>query len=291
MHVPVLKKEVLEYLNLAPNKNFIDATIGEGGHTISILERIKPNGRVLGIELDKDLYQGLLNKKIERLIVVNDSFVNIKKLVKKHKFKPVSGILFDLGFSSWHIEESKKGFSFMRNEVLDMRYNENLGNLTAAKILNELREEELIKILKEYGEERYAKRIAKAVVKVRKEKPIKTTFDLIEIIKKSVPKRYFHQKIHFATRTFQALRIAVNNELENIKKALPIALDVLEKGGRLVVISFHSLEDRIVKNFFKERSKEKLLKVLTKKPVRPTYEEIIRNRRSRSAKLRAAEKL
>jgi 16S rRNA (cytosine1402-N4)-methyltransferase len=196
--------------------------------------------------------------------------------------------LFDLGFSSWHLEESGRGFSFKQNEPLDMRYNTDLNKLTAKEITNNWTEKEIEKILKKYSQEKFAKRISKKIIEQRELKPIKSTFELIEIIKQSVPSWYQHKRIHFATKTFQALRIAVNDELNNLKQALPQALEVLEKEGRLIVISFHSLEDRIVKNFLKENSKS--LRILTKKPIRPSRAEIINNPRSRSAKLRAAVK-
>jgi 16S rRNA (cytosine1402-N4)-methyltransferase len=291
MHVAVLQKEVLEYLKPESNENFIDATVGEVGHTLSILERNNPEGKVLGIELDPYLYQGLLERKIDRLILENDSFLNIKEVVKKNKFGSVSGILFDLGFSSWHLEKSKRGFSFLRDEVLDMRYNDNFTELTAEEILNKWPEKEIKEILKEYGEERFAGRISRRITEIRERKLIQRTSQLVEIIARAVPGWYRYRRIHFATRTFQALRIAVNDELNNLQKVLPQSFQVLEKGGRVVVISFHSLEDRIVKNYFKEISKKGLAKILTKKPVRPTEEEIIKNPRSRSAKLRAILKL
>lgn len=291
MHVAVLQKEVLGYLKPESNENFIDATVGEAGHTLFILEKNGPQGKVLGIELDLNLYQGLLERKIDRLVLANDSFLNIKEIVRKNKIGPVSGILFDLGFSSWHLEESKKGFSFLRDEILDMRYNDNFTELTAEEILNKWPEKEIKKILKEYGEERFAGRISRRITEIRERKIIQRTSQLVEIIARAVPGWYRHMRIHFATRTFQALRIAVNDELNNLQKTLPQSLQVLEKGGRVVVISFHSLEDRIVKNYFREISKKGLVKILTKKPVRPTEEEIIKNPRSRSAKLRAILKL
>jgi len=286
MHIPVLKKEVLQYLNPKPNENFIDCTINGGGHTYTILEKIKPNGKVLGIELDKDIFYKLSLSKTDRLVLTNDSYTNLKKIVEKYKFGLISGILFDLGMSSWHLEESGRGFTFLKDEPLDMRYSlEN--DLTAEEIINNYSQEKIEKILKEYGEERFAKRIAKKIIQTRPRK-IKSTFQLVEIIKKAVPGK--RTKIHPATRTFQALRIAVNDELNNLKKALFQAVKVLEKGGRIVIISFHSLEDRIVKNFFKEEAKKGSLRILTKKPVIPSQEEIKINRRSRSAKLRAATK-
>lgn len=283
IHIPVLQKEVLQYLDPKPNENFIDATIDGGGHTAAILGKIKPNGKVLGIEIDPEIYQKLKSKNLDRLVLTNDSYVNLKSILEKKNFRPVNGILFDLGMSSWHLEESGRGFTFMKDEPLDMRYSlEN--NLTAEKIINNYSQEEIEKILKEYGEERFARRIAKRIIK---ERPIKTTLRLVEIIKRVVPGR---TKINPATRTFQALRIAVNDELNNLRKVLPQTIEVLAPEGKIVIISFHSLEDRIVKNFFREEAKKGPLKILTKKPIRPSKEEIKINPRSRSAKLRAAVK-
>jgi 16S rRNA (cytosine1402-N4)-methyltransferase len=276
MHVPVLKKEVLEVLDPKPNENFIDCTINGGGHAAAILEKNGPRGKVLGIELDRELYRRLNSQIVERLILVNSSYANLKEIIKKNNFGPINGILFDLGMSSWHLEESSRGFTFQKYEPLDMRYNTSQ-ELTAEKIINKYSQEEIERILKEYGEERFSKRIAKKIIENR---PIKTTFDLVKIINRAIPRR---QIIHPATRTFQALRIAVNQELDSLEKALPQAEEILAPGGRLAVISFHSLEDRIVKNFFKRSG----LKILTKKPIIPSKEEIKQNLRSRSSKLRA----
>ncbi len=275
IHKPVLQKEVLEYLKPEPNKNFIDATIGGGGHTAAILERIKPNGKVLGIEIDSDLYKKLRIKKHDRLILINDSYSNLKRIIRKYKLEPVNGILLDLGMSSWHLEESGRGFTFLKDEPLDMRYSLD-NNLTAGEIINKYSQEEIERILKEYGQERFAGRITRKIVL---ERPIKTTFQLKEIIKRS--------KVYSFSRIFQALRIAVNDELNNLKKVLPQAIEILAPKGKIVVISFHSLEDRIVKRFFKE---EKGIKIITKKPVTASEIEIKTNPRSRSAKLRAATK-
>lgn len=283
MHIPVLQKEVLQYLDPKPNENFIDATIGSGGHALAILKRVGPRGRVLGIDWDPQVITNfeLRTSNFElqkRLILVCDNFVNLKEIIKKTKFDKVNGILFDLGMSSWHLEESGRGFSFQKKEPLDMRYN--LQNpLTAERIINFWSKLEIEKILREYGEEKRAKRIAEKIIETRKVTPIKNTFQLRKII---------NQVKVQPRRTFQALRIAVNDELNNLKKALPQALEILKPGGRLVVISFHSLEDRIVKNFLKDQAKEGLLRILTKKPVRPSLTEIKINPRSRSAKLRAA---
>lgn len=291
MHKSVLKKEVLKYLAPEPNQNFIDATLGEAGHTLSILEETKPEGMVLGIELCESLYRKLSDVNIERLILENNSFVSLKEIVRKNNFKSISGILFDLGFSTWHLKESKKGFSFKRDEPLDMRYNPLFSELTVKDVINNEREQGLANIIKQYGEERFSRRISRMIAKEREQNPIETTFQLVEVIRKAVPRWYRHKRIHFATRTFQALRIFINDELDNLKKALPQALEVLEKKGRIVVISFHSLEDRIVKNFFRDQSKKGLVRILTKKPIRASNIETFKNPSSSSAKLRAAVKL
>lgn len=301
-HVPVLVDEVLQYLDPKPNENFIDTTIDGGGHTIALLEKNKPEGKVLGIDLDEKLLENL-KLKIQnlnlgnRLILVNDNFANLKKIINttpnlQGEFgeNKVSGILFDLGMSSLQLEESERGFSFRKNQKLDMRFNLTQ-RLTAKEIINDWQENEIEKILREYGEERYSKGITKAIVDARQKKPILTTFDLVDVIKKAVPKNYERGRIHPATRTFQALRIATNQELENLKIALPQALEILKKNGRIVVISFHSLEDRIVKTFFREKAKDGKLKLLTKKPIRASEEEIKMNPRARSAKLRSVVKI
>lgn len=291
MHIPVLLKEALHYLNPQTDENFIDATAGEGGHTAAILERNKPRGKVLGIEVDPDLCKKLKSRLAEfpnRVILINDSYINLEEIVRKNNFKPVHGILFDLGMCSWHLESSGRGFSYLGDEPLDMRFSLK-NDLTAAEIINFWSVEKIEKILKEFGEERYARRIALAIKEARKKERIIGTQQLKDILKKSLPKNYDKKRIHFATRTFQALRIAVNNELEIIEKGIQQAIKILELNGKIVVISFHSLEDRIVKNLFKEESKAGKLNILTKKPITPSLEEIKNNPRSRSAKLRAAE--
>jgi len=295
MHIPVLQKEVIEYLNPKPQEKFIDATFGFGGHSILILEKILPDGRLLGIDRSPEMITKIESdsrflKFKKNLILICDNFVNLKEIVEKNNFKEVSGILFDLGMSRWHIEESQRGFSLKKEEILDMRYNPQ-DSLTAEEIINRWPKEKIENILREYGQERFAKKISEKILENRKRQSIKTTFQLIDIIKKAIPVNYQHQKIHFATRTFQALRIAVNDELNNIDKALPQAWAILKKEGRLAIISFHSLEDRMVKNFFKDYSRKGFLKILTKKPIRPESSEIIANPSSRSAKLRVAIKI
>ncbi len=289
-HVPVLLKEVLKYLNPKPGQNFIDCTFGFGGHGLALLEKIKPTGKILGIELDEEVLNKLKQDK-ERFLVCHGNFTDLEKIVKENNFYYINGILFDLGISSWQIEKSKRGFSFQRDEPLDMRLDVRNNDLSAEEIINLWKENELKKIFQEYGEERFSGRIARVICLIRQNKRIKTTNQLVEIIRQAIPGKYQYKRIHFATRVFQALRIAVNDELNNLDQALAQALKILEINGRLAVISFHSLEDRIVKNFFREQAKENNLKILTKKPISPTDQEISENPRSRSAKLRVAIKI
>lgn len=284
MHIPVLLNELIDYLNPKANENFIDCTLNGGGHTKAILEKIKPNGKVLGIEWDKEIFENIKKQNIERLIAVNDSYINLKEITEKNNFKNVSGIIFDLGMSSYQIDESERGFSFLKNQPLIMTYGDT--QKTAKEIVNEYEEEKLEKIIREYGEEKFSRKIAKKIVLTRKIKPIETTHDLIEIIRQAIPGNQGHQKIHFATRTFQAIRIETNQELENIQTALPQAIDILNPGGKLAVISFHSLEDRIVKNFFKDQAKQGKATIITEKPIIPEEKEAQANPRARSSKLR-----
>jgi 16S rRNA (cytosine1402-N4)-methyltransferase len=299
MHIPVLQKEVIDFLKPEPGKDFVDCTLGEAGHTLAILESSSPSGKVLAIERDPEVLDKTRIKieksfkvarwEKERIILVHDSFSNIEEIIEECNFKS-NGFLFDLGFSSWHPEESNRGFSFRKDEKLDMRYNPEEG-ITAEKIVNDFPAEKIEEIIRDYGEERFCKRIVSQVDKERKNSPITTTKELVDIIRKATPSWYHHKRIHFATRTFQALRIAVNDELNSLREGLSQAFKTLEPSGRIVVISFHSLEDRIVKNFFKNKAKEGSLKILTKKPIRSSKKEIEINPRSRSAKLRAGEKI
>ncbi len=281
MHIPVLLKETIEYLDIKENGNYVDCTLNGGGHTKEILKRTK--GKVLGIEIDKEIFEKIKKENIERLIPINDNYANLENIIKENDFNNIDGILLDVGMSSYHVDQSKRGFSFQKDEPLLMNYS---SELTAEEIVNTYSEKDLERILKEYGEEKFARKIS---IQIIKDRPIKTTFQLIETIKKSTPSFYHKGRIHFATRTFQALRIEANKELENLEKVLPQALEVLKKGGTLIAISFHSLEDRIIKNFFKNHLEE--VELLTKKPVLPDEEEIKSNPRARSAKLRAIKKL
>ena len=282
MHTPVLKEEILQFLDIKPNQNFIDCTAGEGGHTLAILEKNGPKGKVLAIDRDirnislvEDKAKGAGFK--DRLVAVNGSYVDLASIVKKNNFNNISGIVFDLGLSSWHIDDSGRGFTFTKNEFLDMRYSTENG-ITAWEIVNYWSEEDISFILFNYGEENMAKKIAKEIADVRKINKINKADELSDIVYRITKSR------KASVRVFQALRIAVNDELENISRVLPVAFDLLEQNGKLVAISFHSLEDRIVKSFFKEISDN--AKILTKKPIIPSIKEFKSNSRSRSAKLR-----
>jgi 16S rRNA (cytosine1402-N4)-methyltransferase len=289
MHQPVLLDKVIKYLNPKPGKNFVDCTIGEAGHTQAILDKIKPKGRVLGIDVDFAALKRI--KSQERLILVHGNFKDLKNIAQENRFESINGILFDLGLSSWQIEESGRGFTYKKDEPLMMILNSRQ-EVTAQEIINTWPEESLIEIFKRYGEEKYARKIVTAIVNQRKVNPIKTTFQLKEIIKKAIPFNGTRRgKINrVLARIFQALRIVINDELENLKQGLNQAIEIIVPKGKIVVISFHSLEDRIVKNFFRGSEKEGHLKILTKKPIIVDEAEISVNPRSRSAKLRAAMK-
>jgi len=291
MHVPVLLKEVIEVLDPRPGKNFIDLTCGGGGHLAALLTLVAPNGKILALDWDEEALvraqAAIPAASRAQVIFKNANFADVAAVVAEEKFGPVSGILLDLGWSSDQLEASGRGFSFLRDEPLDMRYSQN-NDLTAREIVNQWPPTEIEKILKDFGEEKLTRRITASLIRARQQKPILTTGELVAAIAPAVPQKLKHVRIHFATRTFQALRIVVNNELGNLAKVLPQSLAVLAVGGRLAVISFHSLEDRLVKNFFRQTAG---LKILTKHPLTPTPEEIEQNPRSRSAKLRAAEKL
>lgn len=290
MHFPVLLKETIEYLDIKSGKKIIDATLGGGGHSFPILERILPRGKILGIEADPKAFEKM-RKRISKLnlednfIVVNQNFVNLKEIIEENNFGNVDGILFDLGLSTDLIEDSNRGFSFSSDEVLDMRFDPYFKKTTAAQILNQLKEKELRNIFKTYGGEKYSGRIAKTIIQERKKEKIIMTSQLRDIIKKALGSRYHIKSL---ARVFQALRIVVNSELENLQKALEQGLEVLSPKGRMVVISYHSGEDRIVKQFFKNKEE---LEILTKKPISPSEIEINRNKSSRSAKLRACKKI
>ena len=299
-HIPVLLSEVTKGLAISEGKKYVEATVGGGGHTEEIL---REGGIVLGIDCDPEAIEHVGRKVKNNLTLVRENFAHLKEIGKRTGFEKVAGILFDLGVSSHQLETDYRGFSFNTNAPLDMRMDPTL-SVTAADLVNGLNEGELDELFKKYSEEYHSRAIARAIVRARAIAPIATCNQLAEVVIKArrqsrfertpACRRLKHQRLagrHPAMRVFQALRIAVNDELNNLRQALPQAVELLEKGGRLVVLSFHSLEDRIVKNFFKEKEKKGILQVLTKKPIRPSREEIKANPRSRSAKLRIAEKL
>jgi len=289
-HISVLLDEVIDNLKCLRGGIYIDSTLGEGGHAQRILDAILPGGLLIGIDQDGKAIRRAkenLERYKENLLTFEKNFSEIGNILKSLKIEEVDGILFDLGLSSLQLQDAERGFSFQRDGPLDMRMSEKI-KLTAGYLLNNLSFNELVDILYKYGEERWAKRIVRAVVESRRERPLETTFQLVQIIKRAVPRSAWPRKIHVATRTFQALRIAVNDELIVLEKTLPQAAGFLKKGGRICIISYHSLEDRIAKNFFREYRRQGL-KAVFPKPITPTRRELQMNPRSRSAKLRIGE--
>ncbi|MDP3004428.1 MAG: 16S rRNA (cytosine(1402)-N(4))-methyltransferase RsmH [Candidatus Azambacteria bacterium] len=288
--MPVLLNEVLKYLNPQPNQNFVDATVGDGGHARAILENIAPNGKLIAIDRDIDSIvraKSNLKEFENRVIFVNDSFGNISKIAGELKIGFIYGIIFDFGMSTSQLENSGRGFSFQKDEILDMRFDAK-NSLTAEDIVNNYSEAQLVDIFNKFGEEPKSKIIARAIVNARKKKRIKTTKELVEIIEKVSKRR---GKLHPATLIFQALRIEVNQELMEIEKALADIPKVLPSGGRAAFISFHSLEDRLIKIWAKDLSKKNIIKILNKKPLTASAEELKTNPKSRSAKLRVYESI
>jgi len=292
-HIPVLLQETLAALDLAAGDNVVDCTVGAGGHSEAILEATAPAGKLLGLDLDEaalDSARKTLGRFGSRAMLVRENYRNVRRALLSQSFGPVQAALLDLGYSSIEIDDPTRGFSFRFDAPLDMRFDRSQ-EVSAASIVSGWTEDELAKTIWEYGEERYARKIAEAIVRERRKERITGTFALRDVIAHAVPSFYRHGKIHFATRTFQALRIAVNDELGNVRAALPKLYEALAPGGRLAVISFHSLEDRIVKEFFKEKAAEGKMTIGTKRPVVGTDEEIKENPRARSAKLRVAVKI
>ena len=306
-HYSVLLNEIIDGLNISPNGVYVDATLGYGGMSKCILEKLNKDGLLISIDQDKearDYSEKLLSKISNNYKIVADNFKNLDKILDNLNINKIDGIIFDLGFSSPQIDDEKRGFSFMSDAPLDMRMNlDNL--LTAYEVVNNYPEERLVKIFFEYGEEKLSKVIAKTIVNKRKEKSISRTLELVEVIKKAVGANYFY-KNHPERRIFQAIRIEVNDELGVLKEVLPIAINRLNKNGRICVISFHSLEDRIVKNVFKEFASvpevlkglpiipteyQAKLKIINKKPIEASERELSENTRSHSAKLRIGEKI
>lgn len=306
-HIPVLLKETIKYLDPKPNQNFIDCTLGGGGHSQEILKRILPNGKLLAIDLNAETIE-IAKKNLQeiskQIIFHQGNFSNIKTIANNHQFTDIFGILFDFGLSSILLDK-EYGFSFQKDQPLLMNFAGREG-LTAEKVVNTYSNKDLASIIWKYGEERYATKIAQKICLYRKQKVIKTTSQLVEIIRTAVPANYEKGRLHPATRTFQALRIEANDELGAIQRGLAGALEILAPKGKIVCISYHSLEDRIIKGFFQQEAKDCIcpkeidvcrcghkarLEILTKKPITAGAEEIKQNPRSRSAKMRVAEKI
>lgn len=299
-HLPVMVEEVMALLRCEPHQVYVDATLGGGGHALEILNRTAPDGVVIGIEWDEDAISEAterLSPYGERVKIFRENYVHLPELLKTLKIEEVDGILLDLGLSSIQLEKEERGFSFKGEGPLDMRMDQRK-ECTAAGLVYTLSPTELQQTLADYGEESWARKIANAIVRERDRNPIKTTQALRRIVHQTIPRRFHSRKIDPATKTFQALRIRVNCELENVKEILETGWRLLKKGGRMCVISFHSLEDRIVKETFRKLDRggddhqgpEAVMHVITKKPVTPSDEERMRNPRSRSAKLRCAER-
>ena len=301
-HTPVLLHQSIDSLEIKKGDIFLDGTVGSGGHSALVAERFGSSVTVIGLDRDTDALRRseTLLRSIElrkgkelRLHLFEESFRNLDKVLEGLGVSSVNAILFDIGISSDQLETSGRGFSFQRDEPLLMTMKEKPeeDDLTAAYILNNFEEESLELILRGFGEEKYSRKIAREIVKTKESKPFVTTFDLVAVINRSVPERYKRGRINAATKTFQALRIAVNEELVALEEGLTKGFDRLAKEGRIALITFHSLEDRIVKNFYRERAKEGTGTLINKKPIIPSEEEVALNPRARSAKLRVIGKL
>ena len=306
-HTPVLLKEAIDGLNIKEDGIYVDGTLGGAGHSLEIVKRLT-SGKLIGIDQDLDAIskaQEVLKNDLDKIILVHDNYVNIEEILSSLHIEKVDGILLDIGVSSHQLDEEERGFSYNKDAPLDMRMDETQ-DFTAWDVVNKYSEEELKRIIWDYGEERWAKRIAEFIVNERKTKPIDTTLQLVDVIKKAIPKKVRMEGHHPAKKTFQAIRIEVNGELEVLEKSIPKMCRLLNKGGRIAIITFHSLEDRIVKETFKELNKDCIcppeipicvcdkkqeIKIITRKPITPTESEIERNPRSRSSKLRIAERV
>ncbi|MFC4780981.1 16S rRNA (cytosine(1402)-N(4))-methyltransferase RsmH [Eubacterium multiforme] len=306
-HVSVLLNESLEGLNIKENGKYVDCTLGGAGHSSEIIKRLSKDGLLIGIDQDKDALKaaGERLKDYDNKILVHNNFYNIGDIIDSLEIGNVDGILMDLGVSSYQLDEGERGFSYMQDAPLDMRMNRD-NEFSAYQVINDYSEEELYKVIKNYGEEKFAKRIASFIVNRRAEKPIETTLELVDIIKSAIPAKARREGPHPSKRTFQAIRIEVNGELRILNKAIEDGVSKLNKGGRMAIITFHSLEDRIVKLKFRELAdpctcpkefpicvcgKKPIVKLIKRKAIEPTEEEVMENPRSRSAKLRVIEKI
>ena len=306
-HVSVLLNECLEALNIKENGIYVDCTLGGAGHSSQIVKRLSNEGRLIGIDQDKDALRAAGERlhNFSNVTFVHNNFHNIGAILEELEIEKVDGILMDLGVSSYQLDEGERGFSYMKDAPLDMRMNRE-NNFSAYDVVNDYSEEELYRIIRDYGEEKFAKRIANFIVTRRSEKNIETTLELVEIIKNAIPAKARREGPHPAKRTFQAIRIEVNSELSILNKAIEDGVNKLNKGGRMAIITFHSLEDRIVKNKFRDLAvscrcpkefpicicgEKAKVKVISRKAIEPSKEEVEVNPRSRSAKLRVIEKI
>ncbi|GAA0788521.1 16S rRNA (cytosine(1402)-N(4))-methyltransferase RsmH [Hathewaya limosa] len=309
-HVSVLLNETVEGLNIKESGIYVDGTLGGAGHSSEVLKKLESKGRLIGIDQDTEALKAASKRleqynKYNNVTFVHNNFHNIKFILEELEINGIDGIMMDLGVSSYQLDNKDRGFSYMQDAPLDMRMNRD-SDFSAYDVVNSYEEEKLCKIIKEYGEEKFARKIAFNIVKQRQEKPVETTLELVEIIRKSIPGKFQREGGHPAKRTFQAIRIEVNGELEILNKTIEDAVDKLNVGGRIAIITFHSLEDRIVKNKFRELEKpctcpssfpicvcgkKSKVKVITRKPIEPSEEEREFNSRSRSAKLRIAERI
>lgn len=307
-HVSVLLEESIEYLNIKPQGTYVDGTLGGGGHSLEIAKRLNEKGLLIGIDQDENALKAAgerLKDYTDRFKAVRSNFSHLSDVLEQLEIAEIDGLLLDLGVSSHQLDEAERGFSYMHDAPLDMRM-DNRSPLTAREVVNGYSEEALYQIIKDYGEEKWAKRIAQFIVNHRRSEPIETTYQLVDIIKGAIPKGARMDGPHPAKRTFQAIRIEVNRELEIIEETIIAATQYLRSGGRICIITFHSLEDRIVKNAFKKLqnpcvcppqfpvcqcNKKQELEIITRKPIVPSDEELEINPRARSAKLRVAEKV
>jgi len=308
IHIPVMTQEVIANLITKKDGLYVDATLGLGGHTKSILEHTNNQSRIIGLDVDEEaitIAGNNLSKHKSNIVFRNSNFSEIDRVLLDLEIGEVDGIVADLGMSSFQLDSSQRGFSFIRDEQLDMRMDARL-RFTAFDLVNEMSVDEISKVLKIYGEERWSRRIAKRIVQRREDKSISSSAELANLVYEAIPKKFHPARIHPATKTFQAFRIAVNHELDNIEEFIGKAIPFLKKGGRLVIISFHSLEDRLIKNLFQNLSspcicppdlpmcgcgKTSEMKIITRSPLVPTEAEVVDNPRSRSAKMRVGEKL
>ncbi|NMM61425.1 16S rRNA (cytosine(1402)-N(4))-methyltransferase RsmH [Clostridium sp. P21] len=305
-HVSVLLEETIESLNIKEDGIYVDGTLGGGGHSYEILKRLSSKGRLIGIDQDTSALEAASErlKEFNNVTYVHNNFYNIDEILEELNIEKVDGIMMDLGVSSYQLDEAERGFSYMKDAPLDMRMDRD-SDTSAYDIVNLYSEDQLYRIIKEYGEDNFAKRIAKFIVQKREKFPIKTTLELVDIIRSAIPAR-FQKDGHPAKRTFQAIRIEVNKELQILDKAVEDSINRLNKGGRLSIITFHSLEDRKIKVKFKQLEdpctcppdfpicacgKKPLVKIISRKPIEPSKEEIANNSRSKSAKLRVAERI